>query len=321
MAVVRKALIAKSTGGPEVLHLTDAPLPELADGHVRVSVSFAGVNFWDVMQRRGDVPLPADRVPGVEGVGVVAQAPTNPELLGQRVAWGRVNSSYATEVQGPADSFVVVPDGVPDEVAAGLLMQGVTAQYLSESTTDLKPGKTAVVTAAAGGVGGLLVQLLGARGADVIAVVGSEAKVAAAETTGATRVLVDSPDLAADVRAAIPAGVDAVFDAAGGDPARLLAMLRPRGICVLYGSAGGPLASLDPGLLGAGSFYLTRTAGRDYATAPGEWRGRAEDVLARAVAGELEVRVSDVLPLAEAAAGQRLLEGRTTTGKLLLDAR
>ena len=98
-------------------------------------------------------------------------------------------------------------------------------------------------------------------------------------------------------------------------------MLRPRGICVLYGSAGGPLASLDPGLLGAGSFYLTRTAGRDYATAPGEWRGRAEDVLARAVAGELEVRVSDVLPLAEAAAGQRLLEGRTTTGKLLLDAR
>jgi len=194
-------------------------------------------------------------------------------------------------------------------------MQGVTAQYLATDTTDLQPGDIALVTAAAGGVSLLLTQFLQARGVDVIGVVGSSAKVGA---TRSNHTLIDSDNLMGEVYALAPRGVAAVFDATGGDASRFFTMLRPRGICVLYGAAGGPISPIAPADLGAGSFYLTRTAGRDYASAPGEWLARAQDVMARAAAGELVADVSEVLPLANAADAHQRLEARESTGKILL---
>jgi len=304
-------------GGPEVLEIAEIPLGDLIAGQIRVRVLLAGVNFWDVMQRRGDVPLPADGVLGVEGVGVVESVGdgVSTDLVGQRVVWSKVGSSYASHVQGAADFFVPVPDALSDSAAAGILMQGVTAQYLATATTDLHQGDVALVTAAAGGVGLLLTQFLQARGAKVIGVVGSSAKAGA---TRSDHTLIDSKDLMNEVHTLAPAGVAAVFDASGGDASRFFTMLRPRGICVLYGAAGGPISPINPGDLGAGSYYLTRTAGRDYASTPGEWLARAQDVMARAASSELLADVSEVLPLANAADAHRRLEGRATTGKILL---
>jgi NADPH2:quinone reductase len=269
------------------------------------------------MQRRGDVPLPADGVPGVEGVGIVESVGdgVSTDLVGQRVVWSKVNSSYASHVQAAAEFFVPVPDSLSDFAAAGILMQGVTAQYLATSTTDLQPGDVALVTAAAGGVGLLLTQFLQSRGTEVIGVVGSSPKV---DATRSNHTLIDSKNLLGEVRTLAPGGVAAVFDAAGGDASRYFAMLRPRGICVLYGAAGGPISPIAPSDLGAGSFYLTRTAGRDYASAPDEWLARAQDVMGRAAAGELVADVSEVLPLANAADAHRRLEARESTGKILL---
>ena len=320
--MTRTTIVAPEAGSADVLRSQELPLADLTGAEVRVRTSLVGVNFWDVMQRRGDVPLPADRVPGVEGVGVVtAVGPdADPSLMGARVAWSKVPSSYASVVQGPQASFITVPDDVTDEAAAGALMQGVTAQYLATDTTSLGAGQSAVVTAAAGGVGGLLTQYLRARGVEVIAVVGSAAKRESALSTGADHVLVDSQSLVADARAIAPQGVDAVFDANGDDVSRLFGMLRPRGICVLYGAAGAPIAPLDPGTLTAGSFYVTRTAGRDYAASPGEWTARALDVMSRVADGSLVVRISETLPLSSAADAHRRMEDRMTTGKVLLAA-
>ena len=308
---------ASSPGGPEVLELTEIPLEDLAHNQIRVRVLLAGVNFWDVMQRRGDVPLPEDGVPGVEGVGIVESvgAGVSADLVGQRVVWSKVGSSYASHVQGAAEFFVPVPDSLSDTAVAGVLMQGVTAQYLATDTTDLQPGDIALVTAGAGGVGLLLTQFLQSRGVDIIGVVGSSAKAGA---TRSNHTLIDSENLAGEVRTLAPGGVAAVFDAAGGDSGRFFARLRPRGICVLYGAAGGPISPIAPGDLGAGSFYVTRTAGRDYAAAPGEWLARAQDVLSHAAVGELVADVSEVLNLAQAAEAHRSLESRATTGKILL---
>lgn len=319
-ATTRRAAVARASGPPDVLGIATVPLPDLGAGQVRVATRFAGVNFWDVMQRRGDVPLGPDAIPGVEGVGTVVAVGSDvpPSLIGTRVAWSRIAGSYADLVQGAADAVVPVPDGVPDEVAAAVLMQGITAQYLAESTTDLRAGQSALVTAAAGGVGSLLTQFLRTRGVEVIGVVGSEAKVATAAALGA-RVLVDSPALAEEVRAIAPDGVDAVFDAGGGEVDRLIALLARRGICALYGSASGAIAPIDPGVLAAGSRYLTRTAGRDYAVTPQEWRARADDVLARVAAGTLVPAAIEILPLDAAAEAHRRLESRATVGKVLLD--
>lgn len=312
----RHAIAAENTGGAEVLAGIDDTVAPPGPGQVLVRVRFAGVNFWDVMQRRGAVPLPADRIPGVEGVGTIEEVGDGVSLApGTRVAWSRVPSSYATVLVAPASSVVAVPDSLPDEQAAGLIMQGVTAEYLSSATTSLGPGDTAVVTAAAGGVGRLLTLMLRARGVRVIGVVGSERKRAVAV---ADSVITESADTVADVRALEPAGVQAVFDAAGGDVSPLFGMLAPRGIAVLYGAAGGPVGDIPAGVLASGSFYVTRTAGRDYTSAPGEWEARVSAVFSAAVAGELTADISRVAALDEAADVHRALESRATTGKILL---
>ncbi|OUZ12584.1 hypothetical protein BHE97_01510 [Aeromicrobium sp. PE09-221] len=316
-----QAMAAHGTGGVDVLRLVEIPEVELAPGEVRVAVRLSGVNFWDVMQRRGLVPLgPAD-VPGVEGVGEVIEVGAEVDSLrvGDRVAWSKVAGSYAQQVVAPAWMFVPVPIELADEDAARVLMQGVTAQYLAESTWPLESGDSAVVMAAAGGVGTLLTQFLVARGARVIGVVSREEKRATALSAGAENVLVDSERLVEEVRQLVPDGVGAVFDANGGDAAlRGVDLLRHRGALVLYGAANGPVPPFDLGRLGNGSLYVTRASGRDYARTEEEWRGRADDVLARAAAGTLRPIAGGVWPLSEAAEAHRQLESRASTGKLLL---
>lgn len=296
------------------LEIRDLPTPEPGAGEVVVEVSLAGVNFWEIMQRHGRVPAPERGVPGREGVGVVRALGADVEGLsvGQRVAWSNVGGSYAAEVTGPAEAFTPVPDAVDDATAAGLLFQGVTAHYLATDTWALGEGDTAVVTAAAGGVGTLLTQLLTARGVEVIAMVSSPEKAAVAKAAGAVQVLSYDDELPAKSAAAI-------FDAIGGDlPRRLLPGLRPRGAMVLYGTASGSVSDLGAGDLGQGSYFLTQAAGKDYSATPEERRRRSEDLLELAASGDLTVQVGGTWPLAEAAQALESLESRASTGKLLL---
>lgn len=288
---------------------------------VRVRISLAGVNFWEVMQRRGKVPIPPDRVPGSEGVGVVVSV--GPDVAGlvpgQRVAWSRASGSFSSELTVPAASLVAVPEGVSDEAAAALLFQGLTAQYLAHETWPLTSGDIAVVTAAAGGVGQLLTQLLVASGAQVIGVASSEAKLAAAHAAGAWQALTYGDALPQQVRDLAPDGVSAVYDAVGAGVAELLlATLRPRGAMVLYGSASGQDAEISAGALGAGSFYLTRTAGRDYLGDADRIRAKSAELLSLVANGYLTPSVGAVYPLTSAGEALDELESRKTVGKILL---
>jgi NADPH2:quinone reductase len=319
-----RCVIAREAGGPEVLDVVERELPDLDADEVRVDVDVAGVNYWDVMQRRGIVPLPPSGVPGVEGAGTVAAVGSAVSTLavGQRVAWSKVPGSYASQVQGRSEMVVPLPEAVASTTAAAALMQGTTAWYLAHDVLPLAPGDSAVVLAAAGGVGHLLTQLLVERGVDVVGVVGSPAKRDVPTELGARATLVDSPTLVDDVRAALPRGASVVLDANGGpDALRDLAMLAPRGTAVYYGTASGPLPILDPALLSAGSLAVRRVRGADYLGDADSWRAAADQVLDRLADGRLTVRVDRTLPLAQAADQHARLESRASIGKLLLDAR
>jgi len=319
--VAINAIVVKEAGPPSVLRPAPATLAHPTGSQLLIAVHVAGVNYWDVMQRRGEAPLPTSEVPGGEGVGVVVEcgpdAPT--DLLSRRVAWSKVPGSYADHVLAQTEWVIEVPPGLPDEVAGGVLSQGVTAQYLADDTCPLGEGDTAVVFAAAGGVGSLLTQWLRHRHVRVVGVVGSPGKVAAAAESGAEHVIVDGETLVERVRALVPSGVSAVFDANGGPAAaRGFDLLRIRGMLVLYGTAAGPLPILDSARLGNGSLYFTRTSGKDYVGTAAQWQRRAALVLARAASGELRVRVGGCVALERAAELHELLESRASTGKLLL---
>ncbi|MCW2756677.1 MAG: hypothetical protein JWO46_423 [Nocardioidaceae bacterium] len=304
-----------------VPRLVEAAAVPLAADAVRVKVSRAGVNFWEVMQLRGKVPLPANGVPGSEGSGVILEVgPAVTGLAsGTRVAWSKVPGSYADEVVGPATSFVAVPADVGDDTAAALLFQGLTAAYLAHETWPTRPGDVAVVTAAAGGVGVLLTQHLVASGASVIGAVSSAHKVAAAQEAGASHVLLYGDTLADDVRALAPGGVAVVYDAVGAGVAEpLIATLRPRGALVLYGSASGQEADVSARDLGAGSYFLTRTAGRDYLGDAEQVRSASARLLDLAAAGTLRPLVGATYALADVQHAWDDLGSRASVGKLLL---
>ncbi|GAA1143165.1 quinone oxidoreductase [Nocardioides aquiterrae] len=288
---------------------------------VRVQVACAGLNFWEVLQRRGRAPIPASRRLGTEGAGVVQEvgAAVTDFRPGQRVAWSRVPGSFAEAVVAPATALVSVPQEVDDAAAGALLFQGQTASYLCHHTWPLERGETAVVTAAAGGVGQLLSQLLSASGVRVIGVVSSEAKTDAARAAGASDVLLYGDGLAEDVRALAPGGVSAVYDAVGAGVAEpLLRTLRPRGAMVLYGSASGRDADISAKDLGAGSFYLTRTAGRDYLGTDEQMRATGEQLLQWVIDGTVRPTIGATYPLAEVGRALDDLESRRTIGKVLL---
>ena len=324
-----RAIEAVRAGGPEVLELVERPSPAPGPGEVLVDVAYAGVNFIDTYRRGGVYPVAFPHVPGSEGAGVVAA--TGPGVTdlrpGDRVAWADAPASYAEQVVVRAARTIPVPDEIDLATATALALQGLTAHYLVDSTYPVGPGEDVLVHAGAGGVGLLLTQLAVSRGARVVATVSSAPKEELARAAGATAVIRYDRlgDLALElpraVRAVAPDGVHVVYDGVGASTFDAsLASLRVRGMLVLFGGSSGQVPPFDLQRLNSGgSLYVTRpTLGHHVADRPELLRRAAE--LHRDVAlGALTVRVGATYPLAEAAAAHRDLEGRATTGKVLLE--
>ena len=319
-----KAIRIESFGGPDVLRLADVPVPSAGPGQIVVRVEAAGVNFIDVYHRTGLYPNPLPLVPGMEGAGVVAAVGPGASLFreGDRVAWANVLGSYAEHVLLAADRAVAVPPGLRADTAAAAMLQGMTAHYLCTSTFPLAKGHTCLVHAAAGGVGLLLVQMAKGRGARVIGTVGTEAKAVLAREAGADEVVLYTQEdfLDAVKRLTGGRGVEVVYDSVGKTTAeKSLDCLVPRGMMVFYGNASGPVPPIDPLVLSRkGSLFLTRPSLVHYIADRASLEARAADVLGDAAAGRLKVRIDRIYPLAEAAEAHRALEGRQTTGKVLL---
>lgn len=311
-------------GGSEVLRWEECPEPIARPGTLVVDLEAAGVNFIDVYQRTGLYPVELPFTPGMEGAGVVREVGEGVTSVrpGDRVAWWRAPGSYAQLVTVPASEAVPVPASVDLETAAGAFLQGLTAHYLAGDTFPLRPGHRCLVHAAAGGVGLLLVQMAKRRGAEVFATVGSEEKVALAAGAGADHVIVyGREDFAAAVELiAGPRPLDVVYDGVGQPVFESsLGLLRPRGMMVTFGNAGGPVEPLSPlQLMRGGSLFLTRPTLGDYVADRDELERRAGDVFNWIAEGSLRVRIGTRLPLAEAGRAHDLLEGRRTTGKVLL---
>jgi NADPH:quinone reductase len=311
-------------GGPEVLEIADVPDPDPGEGQLLVEVVAAGVNFIDTYQRTGAYPLDLPATLGLEGAGeVVAVGPgVSHRGVGDRVAWTGQLGSYAQRVLVPEDQAVVVPSGLGLDVAAALMLQGVTAHYLSYSTKHLGEEDTVLVYAPAGGVGQLLVQLASWRGARVLAATSTDAKALRAQELGADEVIryreVDIAEAVSDLTGG--RGVDVVYDSVGADTFDAsLRCLRPRGLMVLYGQSSGPVAPVDPQALNrGGSLYLTRPSLAHYTADPGELEWRATTVMEFAAQGQLDVAIHDRYPLEDAARAHRDLESGETSGKLLL---
>ena len=319
-----RAIRIEGFGGPDALRLADVPVPSAGPGQLVARVEAAGLNFIDVYHRTGLYPNPLPLVPGMEGAGIVAAV--GPGVTGwregDRVAWSGILGSYAERVLLPADRAVALPAGVDTRTAAALMLQGMTAQYLSTSTFPLAPGHTCLVHAAAGGVGLLLVQMAKRRGARVIGTVGTEAKAALAREAGADEIVVYTQEdfLEAVKRLTGGRGVDVVYDSVGKTTAeKSLDCLVPRGMVVFYGNASGPVPPIDPLVLSRkGSLFLTRPNLVHYVADRASLEARAADVLGEAASGRLKVRIDRTYPLADAAEAHRALEGRQTTGKVLL---
>jgi NADPH:quinone reductase len=319
-----RAIQVSSTGGPEVLELTEVPDPTAATGEVVVQVGAAGVNFIDTYQRSGLYPVPLPFVLGQEGAGTVTAVGAGVEgvAVGDVVAWCDAVGGYAERVVLPASRVVPVPAEVGLEVAAAVILQGVTAQYLVRSTYPLAAGERCLVHAGAGGVGLLLIQLAKRAGAEVFTTVGSAAKAGLARAAGADHVIAyrDEDVVAAVERLAGPRALDVVYDGVGRDTfAGSLDLLRLRGMMVSFGNASGPVDPISPLLLAQkGSLYLTRPTIASYIATTAELRDRASEIFGLVGAGALDVRIGQRFTLADAAQAHRALEGRLTTGKVLL---
>ncbi len=319
-----KAIRVEAFGGPEVLRLGDVAEPSPEPGEIVVRVEAAGVNYIDTYHRTGLYPNPLPLVPGLEGAGVVTARASDVTLFreGDRVAWSTALGSYAEKLRLPAQKAVAVPAGADPRTAAAVMLQGMTAQYLTASTFPLAKGHTCLVHAAAGGAGLLLVQMAKARGARVIGTTSTEAKAALAREAGADDVILYTQQdfLAETKRLTNGRGVDVVYDGVGKDTAmKSLDCLAVRGMLVLYGNASGPVAPIDPLLLAQkGSLFLTRPQLFHHVADRKGLEERASEVLAATASGRLKVRIERDYPLAEAAEAHRALESRKTSGKLLL---
>jgi NADPH2:quinone reductase len=306
--------VFERNGGPEVLELQAVGDPSPGDGRVLVDLDAVGVNYRDVYEREGrgyGAKPPA--IIGVEGAGTVAGT-------GERVAWVNVPGSYAERVAADRDRLVPVPDGVSSEVAAAVLLQGMTAHYLASDSYPIEDGEWVVVHAAAGGVGLLLTQIAKLRGGRVIATTSSEEKAELARGAGADEVI-DYEGFAARVRDITAGeGAAAVYDGVGRATfLDGLKALRPTGRMILYGAASGPPDPLDTAMLApAGSLYVQRPTLHTYTRTPELLRDRARQVFELVDAGKLDVRIGERYPLAQARQAHEDLEARRTTGKLLL---
>jgi NADPH:quinone reductase len=319
-----KAIQVSQVGGPEVLKLVDLPIPEPKPNEALVQIKAAGVNFIDVYFREGRYPAPLPFVNGQEGAGVISK--TGSEVsnvkVGDRVAYTGVLGSYAEYAAVPADRLVKIPDQIEFNQAAAAMLQGMTAHYLSHSTFPLQRGQTALIHAAAGGVGSLLVQMAKNLGARVIGTAGSEEKAQLARDAGAEEVIIyTKQDFETETRRLTNGkGVDVVYDGVGKTTFdRDLNVLRPRGYLVLFGGASGPVPPFDLlELTKHGSLFLTRPSLTHYVARREELEQRSNDVLQMIVRGDVKLRIHKTYPLSEVQQAHRDLEGRKTTGKLLL---
>ncbi|MCF4123269.1 quinone oxidoreductase [Antribacter sp. KLBMP9083] len=324
-----RAVVAREAGGPEVLTLTEMPDPDPGPGQVLVRVTAAGVNFIDTYRRRGVYPMSYPHAVGVEGAGVVESLGEGVEGLrvGDYVAWAEGPGSYAELVALDAAQAVRVPAGLDLTTAAALPLQGMTAHYLVSSTFEVAPGHDVLLHAGAGGVGLLATQLAAARGGRVITTVSSPEKGALSLAAGAAHTIdyAEFSDVSTDLPRVVReltdgAGVHVVYDGVGRTTFDAsLASLRRRGMLVLFGGSSGQVPPVDPQRLNrGGSLYLTRPTLGHYIATRAELEWRASEVLGAAASGNLDVRVGATFPLADAGAAHEALEGRRTTGKVLL---
>ncbi|MDQ0708308.1 NADPH2:quinone reductase [Arthrobacter woluwensis] len=316
------AIIARETGGPEVLEYTETDVPQPGPGRLRFRVAATGVNFIETYQREGIYPLPFPWTPGAEASGVVDAVGEGVTgfAVGDRIATAEAAECYAEYAIVDADKALPVPDGLDLETAAALPLQGMTAHYLATSSFPAGEGTTALVHAGAGGVGLLLIQLLKARGARVITTVSTPEKADLARLAGADLV-VDYSDFATQARQFTDGrGVDVVYDGVGKDTFdSSLQSLRVRGTLVLFGAASGPVPPVDPQRLNqGGSLFLTRPTLGHHLQDAEERRWRSGEVFGAAADGGLSVRIGARYPLSRAADAHRDLAARRTTGKVLL---
>jgi NADPH2:quinone reductase len=319
-----KAIRVHTPGGPEVLRLEDVPEPQAGPGQAVVRIEAAGLNFIDVYFRTGLNKMPTPFTPGLEAGGVVTTvgAGVTDVKVGDRVAYTGIPGSYAQMNVTPADRLVKLPEGLSTRDGAAAMLQGMTAHYLVLSTYPLKPGETCLVHAAAGGMGLLLCQIAKMRGATVIGTVSTEEKAALARQAGADHVILyTSQDFEVEVKRITGGrGVDVVYDGVGATTFdKSLNCLRPRGLMALFGQSSGPVPPLDLGVLNMkGSLFVTRPSLNAHIATRAELVQRATDVLGWIRDGRLKLRIEHVFPLERAADAHRALEGRKTTGKVLI---
>ena len=318
-----KAIVVHTFGGPEVLRYEELPDPTPGPGEALVDIRAIGVNYTDIYSRSGLYRPALPWVPGSEAAGVVAAVGEGVTEVrpGDRVAWASAPGTYAERAVVPAWRLVALPDEVSFETGAAAMLQGMTAHYLAHSTYPIAPGDRVLIHAGAGGVGLLLTQMAKARGAYVFTTVSTEEKARLSREAGADVVIRYTEEDFADrvLSATNGQGVAVVYDSvAQSTYQKSLACLAPRGFFVLYGQSSGPVPSLNPADFGARSLFFTRPSLVHYTATRAELLQRANAVLDAIRAGSLKIRVFRTFPLAEAAQAHRLLEGRQTTGKLLL---
>jgi NADPH:quinone reductase len=319
-----KAMIVSELGGPENLVLTDLPEPEPGPGELLVDVAAAGVNFVDIYHRTGLYDLTPPFTLGVEGSGTVAAvgAAVDGFRIGDRVGWVNVLGSYAERHLIPVDRAVPIPEGLDLRTVAAVLLQGVTAHYLTTDTFRIDAGHRCLIHAGAGGVGLLLTQIAKRRGAEVFTTVSTAEKAELSRRAGADHVIVyRETDFQEPIEVvAGPKALDVVYDGVGADTfMKSLDLLRPRGMMVTFGNASGPVPEISPLLLSQkGSLFLTRPSMAHYLLTREELLSRCDDIFSWLQSGELEMRIDREYPLEQAPEAHRALEARQTTGKVLL---
>ena len=318
-----KAARVFEAGGPEVLTYTDVDDPKPGPGEALVELKAVGINYRDVYERSGAYPVPLPFIPGNEGAGIVVEVGegVTEVSVGDRVTYSATRFSYAEKVLAQAWRLIKMPDDMDIELGAASMLQGMTAHYLSQSVYPLKEGDTALVHSGAGGVGLLLIQMAKMRGAAVITTVSTGEKAEIAMNAGADHaVLYTQQDFVEEVKRITDGkGVNVVYDAVGADTFDGgLEVLAPRGMMALYGQASGPVPTLDIAKIGAKSLVFTRTGGNAFTPTREELEWRAGEVLGWVQSGKLNVRVHGRFALQDASEAHRQLQGRLTTGKLLL---
>ena len=318
-----KAIRVHESGGPEVLKYEEYPDPVPGPGQVLINVQASGVNYMDIGRRKGALASQQPPIPGGEAAGIVSAVGdgVTEVAVGDLVGSSSVIGGYAERALAPAARTIRLPQGTDASTGAAALLQGMTAHYLAHDSFPLKPGDKALVHAGAGGVGLLLIQMAKAQGAYVYATVSTEQKASLASSMGADKVILYSrDDFAEEInRDTAGEGIQVVYDSVGLDTFALgVKCLARRGMMVLYGGSSGPIPPVDLGILGERSLVLTRASLLNFTATRQELLRRANDVLSWIASGRLKLHIHKTYPLAEAAEAHRELEGRETTGKLLL---